>query len=401
MKEKNILKILTNTMLAVFLLCTVLPLPLNYSSIAIISAVVFSGADKMLNQETLPFNKKFLFLLTIPFFVYLLGLINTSNLESGIDFLVRNLSFLAFPVIFYAFGHRVQKDFLMVAFAAGLILTDFYLIYLFFYYYNFGEKFYRIVSEEIYHSTYLGIYNLMAYWIFMTSYQRQNRKIGYLLLSVIFLITAVMTSARIIFIMAIISALLTVILLIKSVVKRVVAIFLISASAALILISTPAIHQKFDQVRELDKIRFDASNYESLSSRLGKIEATISVIARNPWTGTGTGDLMDELKKVYKEMRFTMGLKHAYNPHNQYLDNLARNGFIGGGLALAVLYLMPLYYGVRRKHLLLTGFWVIMAGVSLTESILDVHKGITFYAFFAAILFHDLLEKEYAGKSSG
>jgi O-antigen ligase len=159
------------------------------------------------------------------------------------------------------------------------------------------------------------------------------------------------------------------------------------------MFTIPSIKQKFSQFLEIDKIGFDENNYQSISSRFGKIEASVRVIGHNFWTGTGTGDLQDELIKEYRAMGFLMGYKYKYNPHNQFLDNLARNGIFGVTICLVALYLFPLYYSLKRKALLLTAFISVAALVSLTESILDVHKGITFYTFFLSLIFYSQIYK--------
>ena len=82
--------------------------------------------------------------------MYFFGLINTLNMDYGYNFLAKNLSFIAFPFIFFAIGKHVQIRNVYKAYLIGLCLTDLFLMYLFFYNYNFGTKFYMIVTIEIY-----------------------------------------------------------------------------------------------------------------------------------------------------------------------------------------------------------------------------------------------------------
>ncbi len=388
MTISEILNRLSRLFAALFVLVTVLPVKLNYSSMAIISLTLLALFRLIYFREAHRLPKAFLAAMTIPFAVYMLGLINSSNVEVGLDYVTRNASFLAFPIIFGALGDNLLKRRLMPVFLTGLAITNTYLIYLFIYYFNFGERFYMVVTEDIYHATYLGMYNLVAYWVCISKYREGKHKVQ-LALSAFFLMAAVMTSTRIVFLLAVISLGTTVFIIAGSLRQRLGLLVLFGIFASVVVTQIPSVRQKFDQFREIRKIGFDRKNYESISSRFGKIEASVRLLKRNPLFGTGTGDLMDELREEYREMKFTMGYKYGYNPHNQYLDNLARNGIIGGGLALACIYLLPLYLGVRKGDLLMGAFIGVVGGVSLTESVLDVHKGITFYVFFATMLIHE------------
>lgn len=392
--KKALLK-LSNFLLALFILFTVLPVKLNYSSITIISLTTLSVISliskkfKKLNQQGY-----FIFFISIPLAVYILGLINTSNLDYGISFIEKNLSFLAFPVIFFCLGKSINKEILYKVFLLGLFVTNIYLIYLFFYYFNFGLKFYKIVTLDIYHSTYLGMYNLVAYWTCFCFFIKKTKKV-YLFIGVFFLICAILASARIIYILSILSLIASFLFVIKSKIKRIIAILLTSFFSLTILLTTPSFKQKFKQILELEKIGFDKNNYRSISSRFGKIQAASSVLKENIWFGTGTGDLIDELVEEYKSMNFVMGYKYRYNPHNQYLDSLTRNGILGGGLSLMAIFILPLYLAIRKKSILLLTFTITVGFVCLTESVLDVHKGITFYTFFMTLIISDtVLDKK-------
>lgn len=375
----------TNLFLILFILCTVLPVKLNYSSICIIILLGISALNYFTGKGVINSTKKKLFIIGIPLLIYVLGLLNSSNLDYGVKFISRNLSFIAFPFIFYSLSKWINKNSLFSFYLIGLAVVNMYLWYLFIYYFNFGQRFYMIVTTDIYHSTYLGMYNIFAYWV-CVYYLIKSKKKFYILLSIFFVISAVMTSSRIIFILVMISLVASIFIIIKSRTKKISIALLIMITGLVLLAFVPSIRGKFHQIVEIDQIGFDKNNYGSISSRFGKIEASYQVVKKNLWFGTGTGDMLDELVKQYKEMKFTMGYKYRYNPHNQFLDNVVRNGLIGGGISLVVLYLFPICLSVQRRDLLLGSLILVVAGVSMTESMLDTHKGITFYVFFVTLL---------------
>jgi len=388
----------TDFLLILFVLFTVLPVKLNFSSITIILLAILS-----IIHFLIPKNRNFntanyhIFIISVPLAIYALGLLNTSNTDYGLTFITKNLSFLAFPLIFFSIGRHVNRIKLFKSFLFGLALTNLFLIYLFFYYFNFGAKFYMIVSVEIYHSTYLGMYNLLAFWICIDFYIRKSKKI-YLFIALFFLVSALLTSARMIFILSILSLGTALLYIIKSNGNKILALLLLSSIGITLLLSIPSFKQKFHQLIDLEQLSFDKDNYQSISSRFGKIEATLEIINNNFWLGSGTGDLKDELVKEYERMEFVMGYKHRYNPHNQFLENLARNGVIGGGICLISIYFWPLYMSIRRRQILLTAFILVVSGVSLTESILDLHKGITFYVFFVTLMMSPIVQNKTVPK---
>ena len=94
-----------------------------------------------------------------------------------------------------------------------------------------------------------------------------------------------------------------------------------------------------------------------------------------------TGEEIPLLKEKYFENRYFDSYLHELNAHNQYLSFLIK----GGLLALGI-YLFTLFYffrlAIRQKNLFFTGFLILVIITGLSENILNVNKGIFFYAFF-------------------
>ena len=196
------LKILINISIGLFVIVTVLPVKLNYSSLAIIlillSSLVYYFVEKpKINKEVL--------LLTIPFIVYCFGLINTQDFDYGVKVLSKSLSFLIFPIVFSLISKNqvVNTRWILIAFLIALAVTNVYLIYLFIYYFNLGEKFSRLLSNTIYHSTYLGMYNITAFWLAYFAFKGKRKY--WIIICAFFLISAVFCSSRIVSIIALFS----------------------------------------------------------------------------------------------------------------------------------------------------------------------------------------------------
>jgi O-antigen ligase len=113
---------------------------------------------------------------------------------------------------------------------------------------------------------------------------------------------------------------------------------------------------------------------------------SMDVVSAHWLTGVGTGDVQDSLQAAYERRKFYFASRYnAYNAHNQFLQETLAYG-IAGLAVFAACLLAPLllYYGSTDKQLyilFLLSFFIIC----LTESILEISKGIVFYSFFNSI----------------
>ncbi len=139
---------------------------------------------------------------------------------------------------------------------------------------------------------------------------------------------------------------------------------------------------------ELSWEEYDSRLVNSLNLRVLKWNCSKKVLKNNyHWlVGAGTGDTQSLIDKCYKE---TLGenhffLEHSYNPHNMYLTIWLNTGLTGLLLLLLILG-WGLVFSLKRKNLLFFGFMLLIILSGATESILDVQKGVVFFAFFFSI----------------
>ncbi|MBS1915478.1 MAG: O-antigen ligase family protein [Bacteroidetes bacterium] len=109
------------------------------------------------------------------------------------------------------------------------------------------------------------------------------------------------------------------------------------------------------------------------------------LIAQKPVTGYGSGTETELLKEKYFEKKLYNSYLYELNAHNEYLSLLIKNGIPG-----LVVYLFILFIGfklaIQAKDIFFCSFLVLITIISLTENILDVNKGIFFFAFFFSVL---------------
>ncbi|MCS7004619.1 MAG: O-antigen ligase family protein [Cytophagales bacterium] len=117
------------------------------------------------------------------------------------------------------------------------------------------------------------------------------------------------------------------------------------------------------------------------------------LLHQNTWIwGFGTGDSQQELNNCYNQYKQGKiltedGKKNGPNAHNQYIQETLNKGIIGLAAWMSFL-IVPVWYLFRRKDAFLDLyiiFWFGFATLSLTESPLDMNKGITYFSFFQSL----------------
>lgn len=175
---------------------------------------------------------------------------------------------------------------------------------------------------------------------------------------------------------------------------RLLAIGMLVAMFAAAIAFNPSLYR---QVRDLTD--FSASNSIELDAdkslgrgwggkalRLAIWRCSMDVIMAHPLTGVGSGDVQDSLQAAYERRKFYFASRYnRYNAHNQFVQETLAYG-IAGFILFAASLLVPLFLhwnnGWRQLYILfLLSFFIIC----LTESILEISKGIVFYSFFNSI----------------
>jgi O-antigen ligase len=112
--------------------------------------------------------------------------------------------------------------------------------------------------------------------------------------------------------------------------------------------------------------------------------AVKSINARNFMAGTGTGDVKDTMKLSARKYDIR-NLLDSHDPHNQFLFTLLAHGIIGF-LILILNFVMPVYYNWIQRDYLYLAFSFLCCSVCLTESALELQKGIVFFALIGSLL---------------
>jgi O-antigen ligase len=119
----------------------------------------------------------------------------------------------------------------------------------------------------------------------------------------------------------------------------------------------------------------------NMNGRFDRWGIAIDLIKESPIIGTGSGSEIPLLKESYFRQKMYGPYLFSLNAHNQYLSFM-----INSGIAGLLIYLATLSWGfwqsLRNQDILLFSFIILVTIVSFSEDLLDVNKGIFFYAFF-------------------
>lgn len=112
-------------------------------------------------------------------------------------------------------------------------------------------------------------------------------------------------------------------------------------------------------------------------------ETAVELFKADPIKGTGTGDIKDELVRVYNAKGYSAAEELRLNAHNQFLQSAACLG-IFGLLFLAAMLLAP-FFGAARRDAFTVIFLLLALFNWMVESMLEVQAGVIFFVFFAGI----------------
>jgi O-antigen ligase len=117
-----------------------------------------------------------------------------------------------------------------------------------------------------------------------------------------------------------------------------------------------------------------------------EITAGLQVFIKNPLIGAGIGDAQNELISAYKTIGFVQGIQENFNVHNEFLYAAMTIG-VAGVILMGSIVIMCIRSAMKSMSYLQLGFSIIFFSCCMSEVLLNRQKGITFFAFFVALLF--------------
>ncbi len=160
--------------------------------------------------------------------------------------------------------------------------------------------------------------------------------------------------------------------------------FMIAAASFSLLLIIGILNSSTLKERFVTELRQDMSKQtvgEIEDGRLARWNVAAGLIAKAPVIGYGAGSEIGILQESFFNKKLYNSYLHGLNSHSEYLSFLLKSGIIGLAIYLATL-VFGFNISLKKKDLLFFTFMLLIAVVSLSENLLDVDKGIFFYAFF-------------------
>jgi len=337
-------------------------------------------------------------LLESVFFITVLSTLYSINKPEGFNEWGKQITILLFPVVLCFNGLDLKKyrESLLLGFSLVLTGTIAYLYLTAFYtinYYNipflalFTTAFINHnFSEPIdMHATFLSMQVALAL-VYLFSIVIKERILFYKIFyaACIFILFAglmQLCSKSVFFCLFVVINIAVPLFLLKNKARR--NFILITASVSVIAIAGMLRSATFRE-RYITDLHADLTEEimgESTESRLTRWQAVGELIEKAPVIGYGAGSELGLLQDTFFQKKYYDSFLHKLNAHSEYLSLLLKSGIVG-----LLVYLVTLTAGfkaaLQRKDLLFFTFMLLVAVVSVSENVLDVDKGIIFYAFF-------------------
>lgn len=351
------------------------------------------------------FRERKLSIYFLLYFVWLvIGLIYTDDMASGLKDLTLKLSFVIFPFVLL-FNKRINQHFLR-----GVVRVFYYTMFIASIYmlvaawisflsndstgltdslsYFTYEKFASTLSiQPIYLSMYMVFSFFAVIWDFFIDPRIGLTRSGKIMAQIWafhFYMMVILLSSRMELLVLLFISFLGIAYYDgfkrKSKSKAAVKMVILLSVTILFLGIIPINKARYTEMVDINQ-DYKQNQWGGRSIRIHKWLNALELIADQPLLGTGTGDMQEELEKVYKKNNFDLALEHKFNPHNQYLQTWASTGLIGLFFLLGI-FIVSLIYALNSRNALYIGLVLLLSLSMLTESMLERQKGLVFFSFF-------------------
>ncbi len=385
--------------LAAFLV--LLPVDYFYSELVLFSF----GIHTLIHLKKTDLRKllsKPVLVMTAVYLVGILGMLYSPDMKEAVNVSTRQLAIFLFPVLLTLNGLDLSKyrSGLLQIFAITCVITILYLyadaLHTIFYFklplrVLFSTPFmnHNFSMPLELHATYMSMYAGLSVIIFLYLIQQEKaaaKKIFYVLCCLVLMAGLLQLSSRAVFIAVLIILNIVFPLFIDVLKKRILFICLMSLTSAAVLLMIFSIDAF--KTRYISALKDDLGKQSLISEnsepRTTRWKIALDYAKRSPIIGYGSGSEKKLLKEKYFEQKLFISYINEFNCHSQYLSFLLKTGIIGLGIYCYLLF-FGLIAAVRNRDMVCMGFMVMIGVVSVSENILDVNKGIFFYAFFLSL----------------
>ncbi|HFS67517.1 MAG TPA: O-antigen ligase domain-containing protein [Flavobacteriia bacterium] len=370
-------------------------LPFHQKPIGLVIGLLF-GLVFWIKNIKVQFIKQY-FLNALPFFIYFIGMVNSKNTTFVFHYLETNLPLVLFPLVFILFSNLTfskeqQKKWIVFFYQIYIYSAAIFSILIFMYAFYLGYfsnkvsysylmsyfvgNFWGFHDHPIYISLILSIAILFQLELFF----QYSKKKGLLIISSLFIFSAIIFLSRK---GVIIALLLAIIFYIFNIIntKRYKAIT-VTGLLALMVISfslLPNSTKRFKELLQTNLYMQKAQINNSTSTRIGIYKCSINLMRNAGILGYGLGDVKSELNNCFKQNDPNL-TGHKFNTHNVYFNIILGTGYLG--MILFLFYLYKLFnFAKANKDILYLSILLLFVVLFLFENILDRQNGVLLFAF--------------------
>lgn len=378
--------------------CSLLVFPVKITTLLITALVILWFILSLYYKAYFKFraNNVLVFLPFVYYSLMVVGMIYTDSQHEGFKTLETKVPLIIFPVIFFT-GYDILKGIetrrILVTYALFITVISIVIIGITIFSvkflgqpgYSFSDLSRRTISiHPGYYSLYVGFSGLIFIRYFETFTNREKIIAAFL---IIFLLGFnLLLVARMPLFAFIVCAFVYSIFIKKF---KLLAILTLTVAGFLFLvgIQNPDWEERIFRPFMLI-VEGDLTGVENfLFNRIQEFNCSMEILTRGTvvLTGEGTGDDNEALFQCYSDHKYEWVLSQRYNAHNQYIQSALQNGILGS-VTFGLLALAPfLFRQVREHQMEFVLFSLLFALFSLTESTLEVQKGVVFFSFFYAL----------------
>ena len=374
----------------------------NINSIAIILlAFTFLLSGGLLSTFKSYFKNKTALIFSLLFFIYAIGLINSTNLEEGLKLVKLKLPLLIFPLVFCNKSQLInnkQMYWVLGLFVIAVKILCLYMLALVFF--DIGPKtlihiqtgiksyFHSNLTIKIDNHPTLFSFSIILCIIFIEKLYRNKILPSYIFIlsHIFFTIFIFLLSSKIGVVLFLI---LTIYLACSYLSKKINIIFLSTSTLILVImfLFPNKINQRFLSEWGILKNTYNLKDkripYYQKSQRLIAIDIFFNQPIKYFVVGHGSGDVQNYLDRKYRYYLETEN-RTAFtdlNYHNQYLQTASVIGVFGGLILIYILY-SSMQIALYNKNKIHSLFIVCIICFFTIESFFETQRGTVIFGFF-------------------
>jgi O-antigen ligase len=363
-------------------------MPMRVNSLLMFSVsigfIVYAFARNSFSKEI--FQSQLIRLITIAFLIQCVGLVYSQNKNAGLSDLERSGFAFLFPTVFFLTQKsRLNVALLITCLGLGCAAVTLYgFIYSVFLLdsfdrttvFQFGHTYFTDIISI--HPTYFSIY-LMFVFFFLLEFVRSRWNELSTTKKIFAAIGLIVMVGMLLFLRSqmelVIFGLLNVLYVIVIFKRRAwfVTFILFALGLIIFLLDRDRVTTLFDT--------YGRNVSTAVDNRFKVWNGALEAIKTAPVFGAGTGGEQMALNEAYLKTDYKEGIEKSYNAHNQYLEFWVRNGIFELGVFMALL-IYSFRQSLKSNNYTFLMFNMIFSLSMLTESCLNVQRGVVFFYFF-------------------